>query len=84
MFVIENAIVKKDNTILGFKKRLEKISENEDAKYLSYVDKEILICEPTLAVTQMHNELVLYKQIYITLRLMLKKTRTAFSNMKIC
>jgi hypothetical protein len=64
LFVIENAIVKKDNTILALKKRLDKISDNYEAKYLNYVEKEIIITEPTLAVNQMYDELILYKQIY--------------------
>ena len=64
LFIIENAIIKKDNIIQGLKKKIEKLAENEDAKYLSYVEKEILITEPTIAVNQMHDELFLYKQIY--------------------
>jgi hypothetical protein len=64
LFIIENAIIKKDNVLLGMNKRLNKISENEEAKYVSYVDREILVTEPTVAVNEMYDELVLYKQIY--------------------
>ncbi len=56
---------------------MEKISENEDAKYLSYVEKEILITEPTHSVTQMHNELVLYKQIYDNLMTHVKENKNS-------
>jgi hypothetical protein len=50
--------------ILTLKKRLDKILDSDEAKYLSYVEKEILITEPTIAVNQMFDELMLYKQIY--------------------
>ena len=58
------------------KKRLDKISENE-AKYMTYVEKEILVTEPTVAVNQMYDELVLYKQIYENLITHVKENKNS-------
>jgi hypothetical protein len=63
LFCVENVIVKKDNIILSLKKKIEKFSENEDVKYLNYVEKEILLVEPTVAINQIYNEVNSLKDI---------------------
>jgi hypothetical protein len=74
---MENAIIKKDNTIQGLKKKMDKCSENDDNKYLTYPEKEIFIIEPNIAVTQIHDELLLYKQIYENLMVHIRENKTA-------
>jgi hypothetical protein len=74
---MENAIIKKENTILALKKKIDKINENDDNRYLSYVEKEIFIIEPSVAVTQIHDELLLYKQIYENLLVHIRENKSA-------
>ncbi len=63
LFCIENVIIKKDNKIQHLNKKLVKFNENEESRYLSYVEKEIMITEPTIAINQMFNELNSFKEI---------------------
>lgn len=60
---MDNALIKKDSIIMGLRKKLEKFSSDDD-KYDKYSDKEIFVTEPTQALNQIHDELLLYKQIY--------------------
>jgi hypothetical protein len=77
LFIVENAIIKKDNLIQGLKKKLDKYSESDDNKYLNYPEKEVFIIEPNVAVTQMHDELLLYKQIYENLMVHIRDNKTS-------
>jgi hypothetical protein len=61
---MENALIKKDNTIAGLKKKLDKFNLSDEDKYLHHYEKEIFVIEPSLAINQLHDELQLYKQIY--------------------
>jgi hypothetical protein len=79
---MDNALLKKDSIILGLRKKLEKSSSDDD-KYDKYSDKEIFITEPTQAVNQIHDELLLYKQIYENLVTHIKEnkeSRSKFEN----
>jgi hypothetical protein len=69
---MDNALLKKDNIIAGLKKKLEKY---DDEKYNQYVDREVIIVEPSTAVNQIHDELLLYKQIYDNLVTHIKENR---------
>ncbi len=60
---MENVIIKKDNTILCLKKKLEKSSENDESKYFTNVEKEIIVTEPTAAINSLYNELNSCKEI---------------------
>jgi hypothetical protein len=71
---MENTIHKKDNTIIGLKKRAERFNEND---YLSYTEREIYIIEPAIAVNQIHDELLLYKQIHDSLMTNLKENKAS-------
>ena len=66
---MDNALIKKDSIIAGLKKKFEK--NYDDDKYC--YEKEIHVIEPTVAVTQIHDELLLYKQIYETLATHIKE-----------
>jgi hypothetical protein len=75
LFIIENAIIKKDNIITGLKKKLERMTDNDDMKFNQFYEKEIYVIEPTVAVTQMQDELLLYKQIYENLTTHIKENK---------
>lgn len=51
--------------VLGLKKKIEKYNEGDESRYNSgFFEKEIHIIDPSIAVNQIHDELLLYKQIY--------------------
>lgn len=67
MFVLENVILKKDNIIESLKKRYEKQIETESnlQSKENVVVKEIYLSNPSDAVNRVHDELMLYKQLYV-------------------
>ena len=67
MFLLEQNNIKKENMIVILKKRLEAIKED-----YSYFDQEIYIVDPSKAILQVNDELILYKQIYESLSKMIK------------
>lgn len=68
---MDNALIKKDAIIAGLRKKLDK--NGDDDRYSNYYEREIFVIEPTVAVTQIHDELLLYKQIYDNLALHIKE-----------
>lgn len=64
VFIMENAIIKKDNLIMGLRKKVERMTETDDNRYTQIYEKETYIIDPSIAVNQIHDELLLYKQIY--------------------
>ena len=70
---MDNALLKKDNIIAGLKKKLEKNSDDE--KFNQLVDREVYVVDPTIAITQIQDELLLYKQIYENLVTHIKESR---------
>ncbi len=71
LFVMDNALHKKDGIIFSLKRKIERLSEDE--RYQQYYDREIYVIEPTKANTQIHDELLMYKQIYDTLVINIKE-----------
>ncbi len=67
MFLLEQNNIRKENIIVLLKKRLEALKED-----YSYFDQEIYIVDPSKAILQINDELVLYKQIYESLSKMIK------------
>ena len=67
MFLLEQNNIRKENIIVLLKKRLEALKED-----YSYFDQEIYIVEPSKAILQINDELVLNKQIYESLSKMIK------------
>lgn len=57
--------MKKDNIIAGLKKKSEK-REDDDYDTLSSNNnyREIYVTQPSVALNQVYDELILYKQIY--------------------
>jgi len=75
IFIIENAILKKDNIIMGLKKKLEKYNDFEEGRISNFFDKEILVVEPALAINNLHDELTLYKNCYENLTVHFKQNK---------
>ncbi len=67
IFLLEQANIKKEHIINILKKKVETIKED-----YSFFDQEIYIVEPTKAILQINDELLLYKQIYESLSKMVK------------
>jgi hypothetical protein len=67
IFVLENILQKKENIIDSLNKKIQKVNHNTSQDSNITKEKEIFILEPSLAVTQLHDELMLYKKIYQTL-----------------
>ena len=61
LFCTENVIIKKDNTIMSLKRKLEKFIGNEDEKYLNYIEKEIFLVDPTFFISYAFGVLSLKK-----------------------
>ena len=74
---MDNALIKKDNLIFGLWNKLDK--NNEYERYSQYYEREIIIIEPSAAVTQMHDELLLCKQIYDNLATHIREKRDSIS-----
>ena len=68
MFILEQELVKKNNIIMMLKKKLPAkppIKENsESVKKVKQSSKEIYIIDPSKAVVEINDELLLYKKIY--------------------
>ena len=68
MFILEQELVKKNNIIMMLKKKLSAkppIKENsESVKKVKQSSKEIYIIDPSMAVVEINDELLLYKKIY--------------------
>lgn len=68
MFILEQELVKKNNIIMILKKKLSAkppIKENsESVKKVKQSSKEIYIIDPSKAVVEINDELLLYKKIY--------------------
>ena len=68
MFILEQELVKKNNIIMMLKKKLSAkppIKENsESVKKVKQSSKEIYIIDPSKAVVEINDELLLYKKIY--------------------
>jgi len=75
IFIIENAILKKDNIIAGLKKKLDKYIEYEEGRVSNYFDRETLVTEPSIAINTLHDELMLYKNCYDNLSVHFKQTK---------
>ena len=58
VFLLEQVIFKKNNTISGLQNKLSKIKDN------SIYEKETFVLEPSKAVIEINDELLLYKKIY--------------------
>lgn len=77
IFIVENAIIKKDNIILGLKKKLDKYLEFEEGRSTNYFEKEIILTEPSIAINHLHDELILYKNCYENLSMHFKQNKTS-------
>lgn len=73
---MDNALVKKDNIIFALKKKVSKLMENDKTEY----EKETLVIDPTSSVNAIHDELLLYKQIYETLTKHIKDLKRSVEN----
>ncbi len=62
-FILENSLISKENIINSLKRRIEKLIENNK----EYIGKEVYVVDPTISVNAIHDELLLYKQIYESL-----------------
>jgi hypothetical protein len=72
---MDNAIIKKESILTCLKKKLDRNGDDEKQT----TEKEIYIIEPSVAVTQIHDELLMYKQIYESLSLHVKEKADSLS-----
>ena len=73
---MDNALIKKENIIFALKKKVAKLTENDKTEY----EKEIFVIEPSSSVNAIHDELLLYKQIYETLTKHIKDLKRSIDN----
>ena len=71
IFILEQTNKKKDS-VIALQKR--KIDSHKDDDF-SFIEKEIYVLEPSQAIIQINDELLLYKQIYENLTSHIKDTR---------
>ncbi len=76
MFIMDNALIKKDNIIFGLKKKIAKLTDNDRREY----EKETFVIDPSSSVNAIHDELLLYKQIYETLSKNIKDLNRSIEN----
>ena len=76
IFTLENDNIRKDNEIEGLKKKLERFKNAED---YFYGIKEIFIAEPTKALAEINDELVVYKNVYSNLSYQYKHLQMSIS-----
>ena len=60
---MENQIVKKENQIAVYKKKIEKFLEKDDGDFVN-IEREIYITDPNLAFNYIYDELYCYKHAY--------------------
>lgn len=68
VFVLENQIIKKNNQLFHYKDRYEKLFNTESI----IVERELLVSDPALSLSFIHQELAYYKESY--------KSLSAYSN----
>jgi hypothetical protein len=61
--VLENQIIKKDNQITIYKKKIDKFYEKDEYNIIN-VEKEIYVSDPNSAVVKINDELLCYKEAY--------------------
>lgn len=76
IFIMDNALIKKENIIFALKKKIAKLTENDKREY----DKETFVIDPSSSVNAIHDELLLYKQIYETLTKHIKAMKRSNNN----
>lgn len=76
IFIMDNALIKKDNIIFALKKKIAKFTENDKTDY----EKETFVIDPSSSVNAIHDELLLYKQIYETLTKHIKDMKRSIDN----
>lgn len=64
IFVLEHLVLKRDNQMNNYKEKYEKLS---DAENRLYVEKEVLVTDPSVSLSAIHEELILYKNSYANL-----------------
>ena len=69
VFLLEQIIYKKNNIITSLKEKISKIKDN------SMYEKELYIIDPSKAVVEINDELLLYKKIYNKLIKAIQKSR---------
>jgi len=76
IFIMDNALIKKENIILALKKKIAKLTENDKTEY----ERETFVIDPSSSVNAIHDELLLYKQIYNTLTKHIKDMKRSIDN----
>ena len=71
IFILEQTNKKKDNIIAIQKKKIDSQKDDEYA----FIEKEIYILDPSQAILQINDELLLYKQIYENLSSSIRETK---------
>jgi hypothetical protein len=75
-FLLENAIIERDNIIKVLKRKIEEIKNPfDDENIKSYSIKEVFITEPTYALNKLYNDLQIYKESFKNLSENLQKTK---------
>ena len=79
MFIVENSLIQKENIINSNKKRIAKLTEYHKDEFV----KETFVIEPTSSVNAIHDELLLYKQIYESLSKHIISMKTSIEHYEI-
>lgn len=71
IFVMNQSLIKKNNIIYILKKKKEDRDNSSDIEY----DRDIYVLDPSKAIVQINDELLMYKEIYDSLMTNIKETR---------
>lgn len=71
---MENLLIKKDNQLSIFKRKIDKFFEKDDYNCLN-IEKEIYVLEPHASINQINNELLCYKEAYEKLNQHIAETK---------
>ena len=59
---LDGQVQKINNQMMNFKNKIEKFEKNDNQEI--NIEKEIYIIEPTVAINQLNNELMTYRDVY--------------------
>ena len=59
---LDGQVQKINNQMMNFKNKIEKFEKNDNKEI--NIEKEIYIIEPTVAINQLNNELMTYRDVY--------------------
>ena len=80
MFIYDNLIIMKENIIENMRIKINKLKDSDS--FNEIYEKEIYVIEPSIAVNQIYDELVLFKNVYLNLSKQINDNSNTISNLE--